>query len=313
MRRSLLFVFMLAPIATLSAQGQGGDLRSVSTTGSARAEHVVARLMSFDRNNDGRVAREELNERMQNLIARADSGGDGALDATEVRALAAAPPAPVQIRGFQGGGYSFGDTFETSSRAHFEGAVADLRLDAERQARALAVVKTFIDTLEGNARTTVLNDLGGLLTAEQLADFTQQLDSQDRLRERMNQMVHTVTSNGATAQKVFFRVRTPDLAQMVVTKYGVPGERGEKAVAAVERFKTQMRPGEAERAELVEQMTGILTDQERQDLGAALGRRPLVKGGGVVFASTSREKAVTFESIIRSDVPPLVVSTGVAN
>ena len=35
-------------------------------------EQVVARLMSFDSNRDGRVAIDELSERMQGLVARGD-------------------------------------------------------------------------------------------------------------------------------------------------------------------------------------------------------------------------------------------------
>ena len=101
-----------------------------------------------------------------------------------------------------------------------------------------------------------------------------------------------------------FERALPDLARIVVTKFGLPGERGGEAVAAVERFKAEMRPDDAERAALLDQMAGILTEQERQDLEAALTRRPLVKGGGLVIASAFAGDKVTFDSILRSELTP---------
>src|SRR5688572_12818856 len=52
------------------------------------ADDVLARVMSFDRDRDGKVATGELSERMQNLVGRGDRSGDGALDESEIRLLA---------------------------------------------------------------------------------------------------------------------------------------------------------------------------------------------------------------------------------
>ncbi|PYR16132.1 MAG: hypothetical protein DMF98_28390 [Acidobacteria bacterium] len=46
---------------------------------------VVDRIMSFDRDADGRITKDELPERMQGLVARFDRNGDGVLSADEVR------------------------------------------------------------------------------------------------------------------------------------------------------------------------------------------------------------------------------------
>jgi cytochrome c peroxidase len=51
-------------------------------------DEVVARIMAFDRNNDGKVTAEELPERMQHLLAQGDTNKDGVLDKDEVQKLA---------------------------------------------------------------------------------------------------------------------------------------------------------------------------------------------------------------------------------
>lgn len=66
----------------------------------ASADEVVARLLSFDRDGDGKVQKAELAERMHAMLNRADGNGDGALDAAEVRRLAVSPQRPTETRGF---------------------------------------------------------------------------------------------------------------------------------------------------------------------------------------------------------------------
>jgi hypothetical protein len=56
---------------------------------SLEVNDMVERIMSFDKNKDGKVTRDELPERMHNLIARGDTNKDGALDREEVKKLAA--------------------------------------------------------------------------------------------------------------------------------------------------------------------------------------------------------------------------------
>lgn len=78
----------------------GGD----EGRGSGRPDpaDMVKRLMAFDKNGDGKLAKDELSSRMQSLISRADTNKDGFADKDELMKLAEG----------QGGGRSrggFGD------------------------------------------------------------------------------------------------------------------------------------------------------------------------------------------------------------
>ena len=52
------------------------------------ADDIVERIMSFDKNKDGKVTKDELPERMQNLIEKGDTNKDGALDRDEIKKMA---------------------------------------------------------------------------------------------------------------------------------------------------------------------------------------------------------------------------------
>ncbi|HET9385315.1 MAG TPA: hypothetical protein VFO67_09220, partial [Gemmatimonadales bacterium] len=65
--------------------------------------------------------------------------------------------------------------------------------------------------------------------------------------------------------------------ELQVARLLLPPAQRLKAMAGVERFKARLRPGNEERAALMEAMKGILSDEERDNLRAALERRPLVK------------------------------------
>ena len=43
--------------------------------------------MSFDKNKDGKVDKDELPEQMQRILRRADTNGDGAIDTEEAQKL----------------------------------------------------------------------------------------------------------------------------------------------------------------------------------------------------------------------------------
>jgi Spy/CpxP family protein refolding chaperone len=62
--------------------GPGGLGRGVSV------EEVIDRIMSFDKNKDGKVTKDELPERLYYLLEMGDTNKDGALDKEEVKKLA---------------------------------------------------------------------------------------------------------------------------------------------------------------------------------------------------------------------------------
>jgi len=85
MRRGLLALLALlgaSSIASAQVQFVPPPGLTIQTAAAARVspDDVVTRLMTFDHNNDGRVAIGELSERMRPLVARGDRNGDEALD-----------------------------------------------------------------------------------------------------------------------------------------------------------------------------------------------------------------------------------------
>ena len=131
--------FAAVIVLTLSA---AASAQEVFTQARLSADDVLARMMTFDRDRDGRVATAELSERMQDLVARGDRSGDGALDESEIRMLATARQ--FAATSLQGGGYGLGDT-TLSSRSHIENSIDDLRLAPNLRAEAKRIALAFVD------------------------------------------------------------------------------------------------------------------------------------------------------------------------
>src|SRR5262245_49308802 len=146
----------------------------------ANADMVVARMMTFDRNNDGLVATDELPDRMRNLML-GDEGRDGALDRGEIRALATASR-PVTATGGGFPGYTVGGEFDLWSPVHVFGALDDLRLPFSTRERALSVVVAFMTSLRaqrGDAdRAVLIAQLTGILDDEERDNFRAALERQ---------------------------------------------------------------------------------------------------------------------------------------
>jgi hypothetical protein len=296
MRRGPLMLIALLPFTTFaSAQTPAPPpdriplalFGSTTLTTQVSPDVVVERVMSFDRDHDGRVTRDELPDRMHNLLSDATGGS---LDSAAVRARAmTAATATVTGRGFQGGGYTFGDRISLSTRPHVEGALDDLRLPALTREQAQAIVTPFMDKLEADSTAKLVSELHFVLTVSQLTSLRMQIERQLSGRPgAANQVVRS--ADGKTFQ-VF--MGGPDLTQRI-NAFGLPPEQTKEALAAFESFKERIRPGDAERSELLEQLKDVLNDEERDNFRAALARRPLVKSGlpGMMAVGTG---AVTFE------------------
>lgn len=97
MRHRFLWLGCAAALAALAffmegSVAQPGRKGPFGKKGGARqvtADQITERIMSFDKNNDGKITLDELPERMQHLIALGDVNKDGVLDRAESSKLAA--------------------------------------------------------------------------------------------------------------------------------------------------------------------------------------------------------------------------------
>ncbi|QJW93924.1 hypothetical protein [Frigoriglobus tundricola] len=190
--------------------GPGIVVRDDIGPGRLGADDVVTRIMAFDKNKDGKVTKDELPERMHDLIARGDTNKDGALDRDEIQKLVAAQapgtgapgrpgggrdvpiggagpgPGPGAVGGFRadgtrapgapGGPFLIG---ESPGRGGVEGVVDDLKLSGPKKEEARAVAKEHqenVRKLMEQARADMLQKMKKVLSAEEFKDFQAALD-----------------------------------------------------------------------------------------------------------------------------------------
>lgn len=279
---------LLAPLVFSAAAVAQAQVVTTNTPEAVLAkvgpDEVVLRLLSFDRDHDGRIAKSELAERMQPVLSRADTNRDGALDAAEIRAIASAPPEPAVVdQGRSGGGgfpfsrsYGLADDSSFSSRNHIDGAIEDLKLAADTKDRALAIAKAYVDGIEAAAEADLMKELGGVLTREQIVSLQESLEAYPLavlvIRSKDGTVTRETVARAVKIQPHLNLLRlTPDTRPL--------------AQAAADRYTARLKMGEAERVALVDRLKGVLSKEERADLRAALVRRPVVPTGGpMVFA-----------------------------
>lgn len=261
MRRSQLV--LLSVLVTAGAAGRA-DAQAVIVSATAptgaSSNEVVARLLSFDLNHDGKVETNELAERMRGVVARGDVDGDGALDGSEVHALATTLPPRTQVFEPQFR-YAFADQTGLSSRLHLERSLEDLRLEPATKEQALTVIRTYVDALEDTASADLLTWLKVYLPRDQLLEVSEALALQRRR-----------SKSGFNSSQLLERIDG--------FKIG-PIER-RMAVAEIGLYEDRLRLRDIERAELLEQLKDILTSEERENFRAAIARRPLASVGVIM-------------------------------
>jgi len=247
---------------------------------------VVARLMTFDTNHDGKVARAELPERMQPLLSRGNVNDDDALDPAELRRLAQAPPPLVNAR-VQPGRYGFIDEgFQFDSKLHIDGALDDLRLAGSTREKAFEIARGFQEGRTARSSADLMATMSRLLSPAQLAEFK---DAFDRKPVGVPAIqVGGVTFFGATPQEAIGQrkivshvIVTGFEPARVIQRAELSDGARQEAMKAVDEYHTRLsgRLVDSERHALLDQLRGVLDDQQRDDLRAALERRPLAKQG----------------------------------
>ena len=113
------------------------------------ADELLAALLTFDKNKDGKLAKAEIPERQQGILDRGDTDKNGVLDAAELRKLtadqAAAPPAPPAPRGPGRGGFGGMDLASIALDADHNGEIS-----AEEIANAATTLKALDKNNDGS-------------------------------------------------------------------------------------------------------------------------------------------------------------------
>lgn len=273
-----------APARTVETVHGVGFAIDIGTSArpAAQPDDVVARLMSFDRNNDGKIEKAELAERMYTVMDRGDANRDGCLDRSELLTMANATPAAPVVRGFGHGNYVVGPAAEVSSRQHLEGALDDLRLESSRKATALGIVTTFSQALDAGAQAELLDALKEILTPEQLATFTKGLEQERRTGAQARAVVTRMNTDEQVKTVRFIALATSERS---VATFRLAPEANGRAMAALKQYRSRLRPNETDRVELGRQLASVLTEDESADFVAAIARQPVAEAGGF-FAMT---------------------------
>jgi hypothetical protein len=241
----------------------------------AHPELAIGRVLSFDRNGNGRVEKAELGERMLPLVTRGDANADGALDETEIRKLASKPLArsTPQIAGFSNT-YGFGEDVGLSSRSHIEGAIDDLRLSKLHRDDAMKVVTRFMDARDRAVVEDLLKELAEVVPDQQLAGIRATLEQHPNIVTNFA-VGFSSAVNKQNAKTVVMRGADGQTTRVVTMLAGQPQETA-AAMSVLSRHKERQRLNEAERTALLGELQDVLSDEDRDDFRAAIERRPVV-------------------------------------
>ena len=125
------------------------------------ADAIIERLMAFDTNKDGKINRDELPERLQNLIEKGDQNKDSALDKDEIGKLAATPEI-------------LGEGRREGGNVNLERVVDDLGVRGEKRQQARAAVQAHQNEVRKfieKSRADLLEKMKGILTEDEFTEF----------------------------------------------------------------------------------------------------------------------------------------------
>jgi len=234
---------------------------------------VVARVMSFDANGDGRVARVELPDRMQDVVKRGDRNGDAALDREEILAIASVsvvigegtgmPPRiarkiPVTVRALRDPGLA--------------GLLDDLKLPPDRRAAALAAVaQAEADTTNAVMASveTLRAEVRAIVTAQQFAVLEGTLQSQVTTIRAFLQSV-TASAGRSTSPIPTLDVDAVGRAAQL-TGDALTGVR-----SASDRLVERTRVLATDHSGLLRRLAPVLTAEELADFAASVERHSAI-------------------------------------
>ena len=232
---------------------------------------VIARLMSFDRNQDGKISTDELSERMRTVVARGDSSGDGALDAAEIRAVAVVAAGTKGRVRWQ---LQLRRPWGVPMRTRIANAIEDLRLPAGVSEQASRIGETYAGRGRGRGprqaargrRPDVDRSAAGGIRGEHEGTWRQRLV--------VTMIPRQTAKTGALFSK---RSLSPWFRRCNSGGTSCRAEQRSAAMAAMTAFNADRQLDDARRSDLMTRFEGVLSQAERDDLQAALARRPLVK------------------------------------
>ena len=216
-------------------------------------EPVIARVMWFDANGDGRVARVELPDRMQDIVTRGDRNGDGALDREEIRAIASSSVVVGEGKGMPPPMREVRVTERPLPDLGLSGLIDDLKLPPNRRAPALAAVaQAQADTTKALTALleTLRDEVRALVTGEQFAAFDKAI--QDHIP-----------------------IPSLDLDDMRRV-LGLTGDALAGVKGACDRFLERTRVLATDRSGTLRRLAPILTAEELADFAASLERHSTI-------------------------------------
>jgi cytochrome c peroxidase len=236
-------------------------------------EDVIARVMAFDGNADGHLQRDELPERIHDIVARGDRNRSGGIDRDEVRTLASSEVRPgrgVPIA-------RLGALLRPLPEASVETLVGDLGLDAAGRDAALAALAREREDASKAAAASVVrvgDEVRGVLDAEQLLALTSILE---------RQVVRVVSSRGST--QLLLMTAEVDRA---MNSWSPPPTAREAVRAAVAAHRQRVSVLATEPAALLRRLEPSLTTSQLGDLAAAIRRhRPTLFAGPPLTAAVA--------------------------